>query len=64
MTFNPRLFITHRQVIIVSYERGHDTSDICFVKQEEIIVRVPNIFWKALVECSQVQISATYRSKL
>ena len=44
MTFNPRLFITHRQVIIVSYERGHDTSDICFVKQEEIIVLEFQIF--------------------
>ena len=45
MTSNPRLFITHRQVIIVSYERGHDTSDICFVKQEEIIALEFQIFF-------------------
>ena len=39
-------FTAQRKVIIISYERKHDRSDLCFVTQGEILVLEIQMFFE------------------
>ena len=46
MTFT-LIFATQRETISASYARKHETSDLCFVTQEDILVfRFQMFFWR------------------